>query len=129
MEGLKIPKVPLVKRFCKHSDIVYTKPSNHILALTYRSFIIDFQAREDEDEEKGESSAEIARAVKGIKLAFKEVDIYAIPHPGEKVAFGKENQSSNESISVSGKVAIISDIVKKSIFSTKTDEKANGSRG
>ena len=51
----------------------------------------------DEESENGEetseatASAEIQRAVRGIDNAFKEVDMYAIPHPGTKVVRSSES--------------------------------------
>ena len=50
----------------------------------------DVEGEGEEAANKISVSEEIQNAVKGIDNAFKEVDMYAIPHPGKKVAKSSE---------------------------------------
>ena len=62
----------------------------------------DEAADEEQEQEEGKedegASEEIQNAVKGIDKAFREVDVSALPHPGDKVA----KSSSSAQLHVSG---------------------------
>ena len=49
------------------------------------------ESSEDESDDDVGASEEIQNAVKGIDNAFNEVDMYALPHPGETVAHSSES--------------------------------------